>query len=73
MMGCICVRSFITLGISFTKLAHFIGLYHNVWPGAYFNPRRACEARVTVVGSVCLLLSVSLLECSFVSQRIRRA
>ena len=41
------------------------------------NPRRACAARVTVVGfvclSVCLLLSISLLECLFVSQRIRPA
>ena len=36
------------------------------------NPRRACAARVTAVGSVCLLLSISLLECSFVSQTIRR-
>ena len=37
MMGCIiCVQSFITLGISFTELAHFICSYHNVWPGAIF-------------------------------------
>ena len=39
-------------------------------------PRRACAARVLyIVGSVCLsvclLLDISLLECSFVSQRIR--
>ena len=38
------------------------------------NPRCACEVRVTVVGfvclGVCLLLVISLLECSFVSQRI---
>ena len=34
------------------------------------NPRRACAARVTVLGSVCLLLSISLLGCLFVSQRI---
>ena len=33
------------------------------------NPRRACAARVTVIGSVCtvcLLLHISLLECLFV-------
>ena len=39
------------------------------------NPRRACTARVTVVGfaclSVCLLLYISLLECLFASQMIR--
>ena len=34
MMGCMCVQSFITLGINFTQLAHFICLYHNVLPGA---------------------------------------
>ena len=36
MMGYMCVQSFITQGISFTKLAHFIGPYHNVLPGANF-------------------------------------
>ena len=34
MMGCMCVQSFITLGISFTQLAHLICLYNNVLPGA---------------------------------------
>ena len=42
------------------------------------NPRHACPARVTVVGSVCvcvcvcacLLLNISLLECLFVPQTI---
>ena len=34
MMGCMCVQSFITLGISFTQLAHSICLYNNVLPGA---------------------------------------
>ena len=34
MMGCMCVQSVITLGISFTQLAHIICLYHNVLPGA---------------------------------------
>ena len=32
MMGCMCVQSVIILG----NLAHFIGLYHNVRPGAIF-------------------------------------
>ena len=39
------------------------------------NPRRACAARVTVVGSVCVslcpLLYSSLLECLFASQTIQ--
>ena len=35
------------------------------------NPRRACAARVTVVGSVCLLPNISLIECLFVPQMIR--
>ena len=44
-----------------------------------FNPRRACAARVTVLGlcvcvcvclSVCLLLNISLFTCLFVSQTI---
>ena len=35
------------------------------------NPRRACAARVTVVGSVCLLLNISPPERLFVSQTIR--
>ena len=30
-MGCMCVQSFIILGICSTWLAHFISLYHNVW------------------------------------------
>ena len=34
MMGCMCVQRFITLGISFSELEHFICLYHNVLPGA---------------------------------------
>ena len=34
MMGFMCVQSFIILGISFTQLAHFICLYHNLLPGA---------------------------------------
>ena len=50
-----------------------------VWPEStpdeVVNPRRACTARVTVVGSVCLsvslcvclLLNISPLECLFVS------
>ena len=40
------------------------------------NPRRACAARVTVVGSVCvsvcLLLVISLLECSFISRSVAK-
>ena len=36
----------------------------------FINPRRACAARVTVVGSVCPLLNISPLERLLVSQSV---
>ena len=54
----------------------FATVFPVLCPCAVINPRRACAARVTVVGSVCvcvcLLLDISLLECLFVSQTMRR-
>ena len=55
---------------TYTQAVH--GVTNHSVPPHIINPRRACAARVTAVGSVCLLLSISLLECSFVSQTIRR-
>ena len=47
------------------------------WPENVVNPRRACTARVTVLGlcvcvsvCVCLLLNISLLTCLFMPQTI---
>ena len=42
-----------------------------VWSFLIINPRRACAARVTVLGlCVCLLLNISLFTCLFVPQTI---
>ena len=65
-----CLPSFVLIGCCVSELR---GPYRNV---LFINPRRAC-ARVTVVGSVCLsvsvclLLNITLFQCSFVLQTIR--
>ena len=52
-----CSEGIYTLHISI--FASFIWLY---WYNAVINPRRACAARVTVIGSVCVCVCVCLLS-----------
>ena len=50
-------------------ILHFLWVY-TILSVLVVNPRCACAARVTVVGYVCLLLYISILECVFVSKTI---
>ena len=43
-----------------------------IWSAPFINPRRACAARVTVVGSVCPLSHISPMERLFVLKTLSR-